>query len=606
MRTQKKTLLFLLILCAVQITFAQKKATSKDSIAIYSNIKNFSKKTKFTQVMHKLIFRSSVIKSKSTKQVQKQYSDYEGKIIRKINIVTLDPFGYSDVDTSKKPKNWAERTGNKIHVKTNRLAILNLLLIKKNKPFDSLLVRESERLIRSQRYINRVDVAPQSIANSPDSVDISIRILDSWSIIPKGSLSSSKMNIEINERNFLGSGHQFENKIKNQFSDSKTAYDVAYSIPNIKNTFINTKVRYQIDLDGYYGKSITIERPFYSPLTKWAGGIYIDQQFRKDSLPDLNAVFEFQNFKYNTHDFWVGRAFKLFKGNSVNDRTTNLIVTSRFMNLKYLESPTAVYDPEDFYASEKLALIGVGISSRTFVRDRYIFQYGIIEDIPIGRIYALTGGYQYKNNAGRMYLGSRASFGNFYKWGFLSTNFEFGTFLENSNTLQTAFTFEANYFTNLMTIGKWKIRQFVKPQIIIGSKRANAYGDQLSINDNNGLSGFTMATYGTQKAILTLQTQGYSPWNLWGFRLNPFINYSIAGLGNSSKSFLKSKAYSKLSIGFIINNDYLVFNSFQISLSYYPTIPGNGSSIFKTNAVETTDFRLQDFDLAKPRIVKYK
>ncbi len=606
MRTQKKTLLFLLIFCAVQITFAQKKATSKDSTAIYSNIKNFSKKTKFTQVMYKLIFRSSVIKSRSTKQVQKQYSDYEGKIIRKINIVTLDPFGYSDVDTSKKPKNWAERTGNKIHVKTNRLAILNLLLIKKNKPFDSLLVRESERLIRSQRYINRVNVEPQSIANSPDSVDISIRILDSWSIIPKGSLSSSKMNIEINERNFLGSGHQFENKIKKQFSDSKTAYDVAYSIPNIKNTFINTKVRYQIDLDRYYGKSITIERPFYSPLTKWAGGIYIDQQFRKDSLPDLTNVFAFQNFKYNTHDLWVGRAFKLFKGNSVSDRTTNLVVTSRFMNLKYLESPTAVYDPEDFYASEKLALIGIGISSRTFVRDRYIFQYGIIEDIPIGRIYALTGGYQYKNNAGRMYLGSRASFGNFYKWGFLSTNFEFGTFLENSNTMQTAFTFEANYFTNLMTIGKWKIRQFVKPQIIIGSKRATAYGDQLSINDNNDLSGFTMATYGTQKAILTLQTQGYSPWNLWGFRLNPFINYSIAGLGNSSKSFLKSKAYSKLSIGFIINNDYLVFNSFQISLSYYPTIPGNGSSIFKTNAVETTDFRLQDFDLAKPRIVKYK
>jgi hypothetical protein len=69
----------------------------------------------------------------------------------------------------------------------------------------------------------------------------------------------------------------------------------------------------------------------------------------------------------------------------------------------------------------------------------------------------------------------------------------------------------------------------------------------------------------------------------------------------------KNKAYSKLTIGLLISNDYLVFSSFQLSLSYYPTIPMQGDNLFKTNTFETTDYGgLQSFELAKPRIVKYK
>jgi hypothetical protein len=68
-------------------------------------------------------------------------------------------------------------------------------LKKKNKPFDSLLVKESERLIRTT--VHRVDIAPQIILNNSDSIDINIRVLDSWSIIPKGSVSSSGVDLKL-------------------------------------------------------------------------------------------------------------------------------------------------------------------------------------------------------------------------------------------------------------------------------------------------------------------------------------------------------------------------------------------------------------------------
>lgn len=603
---KQKLILFFLLFCCCQISFSQVNKPKKDSTEVYKDIQTYSKKRKFTKLMHKLIFRPVNLKVKKEKVVRKKYLDFESRTIRNINIITLDPFGFSEIDTTRGPRNWAERSGNRIHIKTNRLAIRNLLLIRKNEPLDSLLVKESERLIRTQRFVSRVSITPQLIKNNPDSVDVYIRVLDTWSIIPKGSISNSRVSFQLNERNFLGSGHEIDNEFKNRFSDGKNAYRFAYIIPNIKNTFIKTTLNYHIDLDNYYAKSINIDRPFYSPFAKWAAGIYVDQQFRKDTIQDSNLTYTYQNFKYNSQDLWVGHAFRLFKGNTEGDRTTNLILSGRFLNIKYIESPTVAYDPIDFYSGEKFFLTGIGVTSRKFVEDKYIFKNGIIEDVPIGKIYGITGGYQYKNSIERYYLGGRAAFGNFYKWGFLSVNFELGSFFYKSKTNQTAFSFQANYFTNLITIGKWKLRQFIKPQFILGINRLNSIGDQLTINENYGISGFNSAEYGTKKAVLTLQTQTYSPWDLWGFRVNPYFNYSIAMLGTAKKEINESKAYSKISIGCIINNDYLVFSSFQISLSYYPSIPRVGENVFKTNSFETTDFGFQDFELAKPRTVIYK
>jgi hypothetical protein len=606
MSQKQKWLLFLLVFSYCPLSFSQVGQVKEDSSAVYKDIQTYSKKNKFTKLLHKLIFEPVNVKRKKKRVLPRIQQKFEGKIIRNITIETLDPFGYSDADSNREPKNWAEKTGNRIHLKTKKLAIRNLLLFRENKPLDSLLINESARLIRSQKYIRSVRIDLKLSEKNSDSVDVFIRAIDSWSLIPKGSISSSRSSFELNEKNFMGIGHEFKNKFTNRFSDGKNAYNLDYTVPNIKNSFIKTTFKYNIDLDNYYGKSIDINRPFYSPFAKWAGGIYFDQQFRKDTLQDTNLVYAQQNFKYNSQDYWIGHAFSIFKGNTEKNRTTNLIVSGRYLNINYIESPTIAYDPVDFYSSEKLFLSGIGITSRKFIQDKYIFRNGIIEDVPIGKIYGITGGYQYKNHKGRFYLGGQASFGNYYDWGFLSTNFEIGTFFDKSSTSQTTFSFQANYFTHPIELGKWKLRQFIKPQIIIGLNRLNVIGDQLTINENYGIQGFNSAVYGTKKMMLTLQTQAYSPWDLWGFRLNPYFNYSIALLGNDQIGLLDSKAYSKIGIGLIINNDFLVFSSFQLSLSYYPSIPGSGQNIFKTNAFETSDFGFQDFELAKPRTVIFK
>lgn len=606
LRNLKIIILLLLWICS-QGVFSQEKKTKKDSTETSSETKKISKKRAVTNFIKRIIFKPSKIKKKNQTLVEKTHlQDIDGKIIRNIRIITLDPFGLSDTDSTMVPKNWGERTGNRMHLKTKKFAIQNLLLFRKNSLYSAYKIKETERIIRSQRFVSRVTISEELISSTNDSIDITVRVLDSWSLLPKLSISSSKISVGFNDRNILGTGQQLEYKFANRFEDGHNGHDATYTIPNIKNTFIATKFKYYKDLDDNYNKSIDIERPFYSPLTKWAGGIKLEQQFRKDTLQDANLNYQLQSFKSNLHDFWLGKAFNITGLNPKNDRTTNLVISGRFLDIDYTENPSIEYDSINFFSDEQQFLMGFGINTREFVKDNYIFRNRNTEDVPIGRIYGITAGYQFKNNMWRPYLGTQFSFGDYYKWGFLSTNFEMGTFFHESKTYQTSISLEANYFTNLLEIGTWKLRQFIKPEVIVGINRANSIGDQLTINENYGLQGFNAAVYGKSKMVLSLQTQTYAPKEILGFRINPYFNYSIAVLGNSNSGLFQNKYYSKLSVGLLISNDYLVFNSFQISLSYYPTIPNQGDSVFKTNTFQTSDFGLQSFELAKPRIVEYK
>jgi len=599
---------------------AQETQSIKDSTNIYNRIERYSEKRRFTKKIHRLIFRST--KNKPRKEVSKRKRDYsalEGKPIRNVIITTKDPFGFSFSDSTETANSWVEKTGNQVHIKSKEFAIRNFLLLKEHEDLDTLLLDESERLLRSQQFIREVKITASAVKNS-DSVDVNILALDSWSLTPQGTFSTTENKLTLKEYNIVGTGHQLNFSFANRLTDGRNAYTGIYKVPNFKNSFISAEVRYKNDFNGFFQKSAFIEREFYSPFTRWAAGLYVDEQFRKVELLNPENEYDDQNFKYISQDYWFGHSYRLFKGNSEKERSTNLITSIGFLDVNYKESPTAVYDSINFFTDETRYLATIGISSRQFIQDEFIFNDGITEDVPVGRVYALTGGIQNKNDENRLYLGARASFGNYFNWGYISSNFEVGSYFNGSSTEQTAFSFQANYFTNLLSLGqRWKMRQFVKPQFIIGLDRKNSIGDRLSIDENarfNGnygsdyrrragarIAGFNSDLTGTEKYVLELQTQFYAPWEIVGFRLNPFLNYTGGLLKNTNQG--TNNLYSSFGIGFIIRNDYLVFNNFQLSFSFFPEIPGRGNNLIKTNSFETEDFGFQNFNLGKPRTIIY-
>lgn len=606
-------ILFFGLIIANHSAYAQQKPGVKDSTKIYSEIESFSKRGKFTKFMYSLIFKpvaptSHPKKGKKKvykKLIQKPYSSFEGKVIRHINIETLDPFGYSIGDSIYKSPNFLAKAGNKLHVKSQRITIRNLLLIHQNQVFDSLLVKESERLVRRQSYIRDVSFFVKAAAKRSDSVDIFIRALDIWSITPKGSASTSSFSANLADKNFLGLGHELQGDFTRNYAEGINSYHANYSIPNIRNSYVRGTVHFGKVGNKYFNRSLTIDRPFYSPFAKWAAGVNFTQQFFNDSAHTDNLHLEMLRYKFNSQDYWVGNAIQLFKGNSEYNRTTNFISTIRFLRVHYLEKPIVLFDTQHRFTDENFYLASIGVSTRKYVQDKYIFKFGITEDVPVGKVFNLTGGYQEKSQTGRVYLGARISMGNYYPWGYLSSNFEYGTFIRASSVEEGVFTAGINYFTGLMEIGKWKLRQFVKPQLTIGFNRFDS--DSLTLNDGYGLDGFhSTALQGVSRLLLTLQTQAYAPWNFIGFRFGPFLSYSLGLLGDEVNGFKKSKVYSKIGIGVLIKNENLVFNTFQISLSFYPIIPDSGHNIFKINSFGTADFGFRDFEIGKPGPVVYR
>lgn len=591
-------------------TFAQDVIQEKDSISIYKDINNFSKKSKFSRFIYKLLFRESALKAENLipskpKKKEKVVSKYqEGKIIRNITIETLDPFGYSVTNEEKVPKRSMEKFGNSIHIRTKEITIRNITLFKKHDKLDSKLLLESERLIRSQRYIREVTIVPIDIANSKDSIDIKIRVLDSWTLIPTGSLSSSESSVKLTERNILGFGHLISGNIKNRFDTKERAVYAQYSINNIKNTYIRLDLDYANDYNNDNKRSINVNRPFYSVITKNAGGAFFENRLRTEQFLVLDTI-SLQKVSYDFQEYWYGRAFKINPKSNPERYFNNMVLALTYNQKVFGQMPAAVLDPTSYFSNEKNWIGMIGFSKQKFYQDKFVFNYNITEDIPYGENIALIVGHQEKNSNSRLYTGLSVSFGRKYSFGYASGFAEWGSFYDAGLTEQTTFKMGLNYFSPLISWGNWRFRQFVKPTYVWGNNRDDSFKDRLTLLEEDGLPGFNNRLNGTQKWTVSFQTQSYIPGSWYGFRFSPYFNTTLGSLANE-KALFSSKVYSKFSIGALINNDFLVFNSFQISFSYYPTIPFEGDGINKFNSFENTNLSLYDFQLSKPGYIRYE
>lgn len=581
-----------------------------DSISIYRDINDLSKKNKFSRFVYKLIFKESALKTENLvpfkpKKAEKAVKKHqEGKIIRNITIETLDPFGYSVTNEKKVPKRKLENFGNSVHIKTKEITIRNIMLFKKYDKLDAKLLLESERLIRSQRYIREVKIVPVDIPKNKDSIDIKIRVLDSWTLIPTGSLSSSESSVKLTERNILGFGHLISGNIKNRFDNKERAVYAQYSINNIKNTYFRFDLDYANEFNNDSKRSVNINRPFYSVITKNAGGFYFENRLRTEQFPVLDTI-SLQKVSYDFQEYWYGRAFKINSKSNPERYFTNMILALTYNQKVFGRLPEPTLDPSNYFSNEKNWIGMIGVSRQKFYQDTFVFNYNITEDIPYGENIALIIGHQEKNSNSRMYTGLSVSYGKKCSFGYASGFAEWGSFYDAGLTEQTTFKMGLNYFSPLLSWGKWHFRQFVKPTYVWGNNRDESFKDRLNLLEADGLPGFNNRLNGTQKWTVSFQTQSYIPGSWYGFRFSPYFNMTLGSLANE-KALFSSKVYSKFSIGALINNDFLVFNSFQISFSYYPTIPFEGDDINKFNSFENTNLSLYDFQLSKPAYIRYE
>ncbi len=592
---------------------AQEPAPQDTSLKVYVKIEKAAQRTWFTTALYDLFFKPIAFTGESKgyqyrRLATQAYDRFEGDPVRSIRIVTLDPFRYDVYDTTEVPSLGTERFGNAMHAKTLRMTVRNLLLFNEGEPFDSLLVKESERLIRQELYIQEVFFYPQHGGAGRDSVDVLIRVLDSWSLLPELGISGTRFSTGFTENNLGGLNHVFYNYYTWNHALDRHAFESDYSVRNIRNTYISAKASYRLNEIGDYQAGISIDRPFYSTVTRWAGGLSAFYQVKTDTVYQLDSTAQFLTSRGVPQDYWAAGAWQLVKGNTEDDRATNLIVGLRAISMVFTERPTGAAGGLDIYRDRATFLAGIGLSTRKYLRDRYIFNYGFIEDVPIGRSYGLVGGYEMRADP-RWYIGAHYDWGQYYHWGYFSARLAYGNYFRQGFYEQGAVQGGISYFTGLLQLGKWRFRQFVKPSFTVGINRLP--NDNITLNEGRGgIRGFNSSElFGTHRVMLTLQTQSYAPWRLLGFQFGPYFVCSMGVLGNERDGFEKSTVYTQFGLGVLVNNRYLVFENFELSIAFYPLIPGtgenNGNNVFIGNTFRTTDFGFPAYGLGRPNVVGY-
>ncbi len=612
-RSDRWSRLLIALLCfgtAAPIVAQEEKADTSETI--YEKIERFSEKRKVTRWIHSAIFVPPDPEEKPPPapalpaRRSNPYAKFKGRIVRHILIDVSDPFGYTVEDTAMKATNGLQRLGNRLHARSRPRIIRNLLLVRPFDPLDPLKIVESERILRTSPAVNDARITVRPVGLKKDSVDLVVRVLDRWTIDVGADGDLTRANGRITERNLLGLGHELDQRATVRLEDQFIEWRGHHRVYNIGNSYVSSLTSYSItefqDL-----LSISLDRPFYSPLARWAGGIYLGKYWiRTPTAYENETPIAFQRVDPVNLDTWVARSFPLERDGPESGRVSSIVAGSRIALTRYDRRPSLADDISGIYRRNTLFLVGIGLSQRQYYKERYLFRFGLTEDVPEGLLIRFITGMQKREGLANLpYVGGELARGRNYEgFGYLSYEISYGTFLNTGKIFDGTFRGGFTYFSQLATLGRWHVRQFVRFSSVMGFNKPS-YSSRLSLNVP-AMYGFESSqVYGTHRTILNFETVGYAPWDLIGFKIAPVLLLGFGVLDEEDRPFLSGRVHSSLTAGILVRNERLLMNTFEVALSFYPFIPEEQGSLWEPNAFTNFNPGTRDFSFVSPQIVGY-
>jgi len=91
-----------------------------------------------------------------------------------------------------------------------------------------------------------------------------------------------------------------------------------------------------------------------------------------------------------------------------------------------------------------------------------IYGYGRTEDIPYGGLIRVTAGREFNEFKTRTYLGTDLSAGkSFPDFGYIYSSLALASFINGNEREQGIFYTKLNYFSNLLSVGRYRLRNFI-------------------------------------------------------------------------------------------------------------------------------------------------
>jgi hypothetical protein len=199
-----------------------------------------------------------------------------------IGTVVLEKRNIFDLSNPKENK-WLYRWANRLHVITRDHVIRNQILFEQGEPYSGRLLEETERIVRSNRFIYDARVEP--IAYEDGVVDVKVTTQDVWSLTPDVSFSRSggenRTALGIEETNLLGTGQLLRLKWIDNVDRTSTQFD--FEDTNLGSSWVSMFLRIADNSDGET-QFLSIVRPFYALDSRGSGGGWISIDDRRTAL----------------------------------------------------------------------------------------------------------------------------------------------------------------------------------------------------------------------------------------------------------------------------------------------------------------------------------
>lgn len=330
---------------------------------------------------------SSALTLASIKPLGTEQKAY-GKI-KKVNIRIHPIFDESKPEEN----NFLFRLANRLHIGTDVDVIKNDLLFKEGSEYNTDTLYESERILRTRRYLNRAKV---SVDNQDDEgVDVNIDVNEVWTLVPTLGFSRSGGNNDYSfgfkDSNFLGYGKSFN--ITYNKSDERSGELFEYIDPNTGWHQTRMGLAYENNSDGSR-QFFSFERPYFSLTTPSAGGVEYEEYDREESYYDLgDEVDTYRHFSKNTEIFY-GSKLSLSNEDNVHR-----------LNVGYLEQDDTFFSIPSAPNSVPLPqnrLFKITWAEHQYIQNNFsrfenIQQINQVEDINFGVQSKLRLGYVYSS-----------------------------------------------------------------------------------------------------------------------------------------------------------------------------------------------------------------
>jgi hypothetical protein len=217
-----------------------------------------------------------------------------GATIRAVQITVDNVFDPTNPEEDKALYRWA----NRVHVRTRDSVIESVLLFQVGDRFSGRLLDESARSLRARGFLAEAVAEPHSYDAASNTVEVHVRVRDSWTLAPELELSRSggenEFGIGMSDSNLFGTGKELTVSYTSDVDRDETL--LAYGDANVFDSRVRVNAMLSNATDGHR-RALVGERPFYALDTRWSlGGSIVDEQ-RVDSMYDLGE--EIDEFRHD-------------------------------------------------------------------------------------------------------------------------------------------------------------------------------------------------------------------------------------------------------------------------------------------------------------------